>query len=156
MNINRDIGFSLVELMIVVAIIAIIAAFAYPSYKNSVIKTKRAELKAELETITQDIEKQKVAYKRYTAIPVNTLGFSGTGTRDFPSTNNKNYVISVSTDSNNLTSKWVIEAVPDSGGSMKDTGTLKLNFKGEKCWDKNKSGAGTAGCTVSSTSNWDE
>ena len=35
-------GFTLIELMIVVAIIAIIAAIAYPSYINSVVKTKRA------------------------------------------------------------------------------------------------------------------
>ncbi len=35
-------GFTLIELMVVVAIIAIIAAIAYPSYINSVVKTKRA------------------------------------------------------------------------------------------------------------------
>ena len=35
-------GFTLIELMIVVAIIAIIAAIAYPSYQNHVIKTRRA------------------------------------------------------------------------------------------------------------------
>lgn len=35
-------GFSLIELMIVVAVISIIAAIGYPSYINSVVKTKRA------------------------------------------------------------------------------------------------------------------
>ena len=35
-------GFSLIELMIVVAVIAVIASIGYPSYINSIVKTKRA------------------------------------------------------------------------------------------------------------------
>lgn len=42
----RSTGFSLIELMIVVAVIAVIAAIGYPSYVNSVVKTKRAAAKA--------------------------------------------------------------------------------------------------------------
>jgi type IV pilus assembly protein PilE len=40
---NRLRGFSLLELMIVVAIIGIIAAFAYPSYLQQIQKTRRAD-----------------------------------------------------------------------------------------------------------------
>jgi type IV pilus assembly protein PilE len=36
-------GFSLLELMIVVAIVGIIAAFAYPSYLEQIRKTRRAD-----------------------------------------------------------------------------------------------------------------
>src|SRR3546814_19429854 len=35
-------GFTLIELMIVVAIVAILAAIAYPSYINHITKTRRA------------------------------------------------------------------------------------------------------------------
>ncbi len=46
---NNSAGFSLIELMIVVVVIAILAAVAYPSYQDSVQKTRRADAKSALE-----------------------------------------------------------------------------------------------------------
>ena len=45
---NKAGGFSLIELMIVVAILAIIVAVALPSYQNQIKKTRRATAKADL------------------------------------------------------------------------------------------------------------
>ena len=41
-------GFTLIELMIVVAVIAILAAIAYPSYQEQIRKSRRAQAKADL------------------------------------------------------------------------------------------------------------
>lgn len=49
-------GFTLIELMIVVAIIAILAAIAYPSYTQYVLKGKRAEGRGALLNLLQQEE----------------------------------------------------------------------------------------------------
>jgi type IV pilus assembly protein PilE len=43
MNLQRTRGFTLLELMIVVAIIAILAAIAYPSYQRFAFRTRRTD-----------------------------------------------------------------------------------------------------------------
>jgi type IV pilus assembly protein PilE len=58
-------GFTLIELMIVVAIIGIIAAIAYPSYTNQVVKTKRAAATACLSEQASYMERFYTTNLRY-------------------------------------------------------------------------------------------
>ena len=50
-------GFSLVELMVVVAIIGIIAAVAYPSYTNYISDTYRAQALADMQICVLEMER---------------------------------------------------------------------------------------------------
>lgn len=59
-------GFTMIELMIVVAIVALLAAIAYPSYREHVLKTKRAEGKALLNRIAGEQERFFTSQARYT------------------------------------------------------------------------------------------
>ena len=59
-------GFTLIELMIVVAIVGILAAIAYPSYQNQLHKTKRADCESALLSLANAMERdytQNGAYR---------------------------------------------------------------------------------------------
>jgi type IV pilus assembly protein PilE len=60
-----SLGFSLIELMIVVAIIAILAAIAYPSYTRYVIKTNRSAAEGCLSEYANYMERFYTTNLRY-------------------------------------------------------------------------------------------
>jgi type IV pilus assembly protein PilE len=64
---NKSKGFTLIELMIVVVIIGIFSAIAYPSYTEHVNKARRAEAQTALLQGAQELEKYYSANGRYTA-----------------------------------------------------------------------------------------
>ena len=64
----RQRGLTLVELMVVVAVMAIIATVAYPLYTAQVQKSRRADAKVALETIAVAQERFYTINGRYAAI----------------------------------------------------------------------------------------
>lgn len=67
-------GFTLIELMIVVAIVGILAAIAYPAYTDSVRKGRRAEARAALMNLLQQQERYMTQNSSYETFAVGTPG----------------------------------------------------------------------------------
>jgi type IV pilus assembly protein PilE len=61
----RTRGVTLIELIIAVAVVAILAAIAFPSYQEQVRKTRRADGKAELMETAQQLERCYTRFSRY-------------------------------------------------------------------------------------------
>ena len=72
-------GFTLIELMITVAIIGILLRIAYPAYNNAVVKSRRSEAKTALLDLAQREERFLATSNQYsTSAP--ELGFASTMT----------------------------------------------------------------------------
>lgn len=141
----QESGFTLIELMIVVAIIGIIAAIAYPSYMDQVQSTRRADAQGALVTFANAMERFYTQNNSYIGADGGTSTISNTLTAPDASV-----FASVSpTDGNavynlriyNLTANsYELRAVPIAGGPQAGDGFLQLSSNGARGWDADNSG----------------
>jgi len=133
-------GFTLIELMIVVAIIAILAAIAYPSYTQYRIRGNRADVQSEIMQTAQRLQSYYVINHNYTSATLD----NGLTSKDYPSSN---AVYRIALNVNDQT--WTLTATPKTTTIQSGNGAVILNSEGQKCWTKGQS------CATSATSNWD-
>jgi type IV pilus assembly protein PilE len=140
-------GVTLLELMVVVAIIGIISAIAYPSYTQFVVKSKRATGSGMLLQIADRQQQYFLDNKRF-ATKFSSLGYAS----DDMMINDDGMIVSASNArrtykialSGATAAAYTIEAAPQLGQATNDTdcGTITLTSAGikgqtgtgENCW----------------------
>lgn len=118
-------GFTLIELMIVVAVVAVLAAIAYPSYTNHVTKTRRAAAAGCAMEVAQFMERYYTTNLTYAGARV-------------PNTQCMNELVDHYTiqldGARTSASTYMVQAVPKGSQAERDTrcGTLTLDQAGAK------------------------
>ena len=142
-------GFTLIELMIVVVIVAILASISYPSYREFVRRSARSEAKTALLENAQFMERNFTASNRYNEDSAgNEITSEQLPVSRTPKEGNTKYNITLDEDALNESS-YVLVATPAAGSSAADDpcGTMTLSNTGEKdvedasrsaseCWNK--------------------
>jgi len=72
MILNKHDGFTLIELMIVIAIVGILASIGYPAYQGQVLKTHRADCEAVLMEAANALERYYTEQGAYTGATAGT------------------------------------------------------------------------------------
>ena len=140
-NRGRTLGFSLIELMVVVAIVAILAAIAYPSYRSQVEKTRRADAKAVLMQAAQYMERAYTENGCYDKNPCGTGTATSLPYNKSPIDGAANYYTIALTGVTSST--FTITASATTGGPEAGAGSLDIDNTGQRRWDRDGQGFGT-------------
>lgn len=138
MNRFRQYGFSLIELMIVVAIVGILAGIAWPSYERYVLRSHRTEAQATMQEMAQRLERrysQMYSYGTEKSGKPSTMA-PALSPDTIPATGTVRYQLSV--DITDGGDDFTLTATPQGGQASDACGTLTLDQSGQRtpadCW----------------------
>jgi type IV pilus assembly protein PilE len=149
---NKNQGFTLIELMVSVAIIAILMAIAMPRYQQSVVRNNRVAVQAEMMQIAglmEGIKARQMTYGSGSTVALTDIGRSV----NFPSSGTANYTLAISLTGGG--SGWKVLATPVGRQATVNDGRLALDSLGRQCWTSgNNAGCDTDADMISSTNAW--
>lgn len=132
-------GYTLIELVIVMAVIGLMASVAIPSYTDYVIRTNRADAKDFLTQVNYELERYNTRKRTYTT-DLADLGFTATSGKYLSKEGFYYVTVAACGTANHLKINKCAKATatPVTGTSQDGDGNLTLDTRGKKegKWDK--------------------
>jgi len=132
MNRNASRGFTLLELMVVVVIISILAAIAYPMYNDQRRKGNRAAAKSHVMTLASRQEQIMLDRRAYVAAANNAAITATPGLLAPPVNVSDFYELSITVNNAATPPSFQITATPKAASFQAGDGNLVLNSDGTK------------------------
>lgn len=139
---RRQGGFTLIELMIAVAIVSVLVMVAFPAYQDSVRKGRRSEAFSALTTLQQAQERSRGNFPTYCPNLASAPTLSVCGLNMPATTGNGNYQIELSTSPAPDAVSYTATATAQ-GGQAADTRCIKMGVQASSGSIRYGSAAGT-------------
>jgi type IV pilus assembly protein PilE len=129
---QSQLGFTLIELMVTVAIVGILAGIAYPSYQDSVMKSRRADVKGVVLGLANAMERNFTITNSYLGAAGTAGTPADTGTPriySIPAETATYYTVTISAAT---ASSYTLSAAPTGAQANDSCGSLTLTHTGFK------------------------
>ena len=112
---KQQVGFTLIELMIVIMIVAILAAIAVPSYRQFVVRNAESQVQARMQELDIELNRWRASALTYKGFTPKKVASNGDVSYAYDETDNKTIYVPKGSDSTNF--RYKITLVDASTGN---------------------------------------
>ena len=160
---KQQVGFTLIELMIVIMIVAILAAIAVPSYRQFVVRNAESQVQARMQELDIELNRWRASALTYKGFTPKKVASNGDVSYAYDETDNKTIYVPKGSDSTNFHykitlvdattgstlapastgystagSSWRMLAEPNTSFKKSDAHILMISSRGVKCKSKDR------------------
>ena len=133
---NRHKGFTLIELMVTVAMVAILASIAIPSYRQYAIRNAESQAQAKMKQLEIELNRWRATALTYKGFLPKKIASDGTTSYGYDETDNKTIYVPANSTSSNYHYKILLVDGDNTANSLVPTAssTLANSLTAGRAW----------------------